>query len=55
MISSYDDTQAIKFEMIKTQFLSKVDESSKKAFMKYLNTHMKKTSEEQDKETQVSS
>ena len=42
---------AIRFDLIKEQFLSHVDESSKKAFMKIL-THNKKNAEF-DKETQV--
>ena len=43
---------AIRFDLIKEQFLSHVDESSRKAFMKMLTTHNKKNAE-LDKETQV--
>ena len=49
----FEENDGIKFDIIKNDFLSKVDESSKKAFMKYLTNHMQKKVEEENKFTQV--
>lgn len=46
-------SQSLHFESIKSEFLTKVDETSKKALYKYLQSYVKHP--EENKETQVNS